>query len=248
MIKILACFDTVPLPPSLAVYPLDKKRGGIDITGRNPSARFKGTVFDDGPDGRKQGSTKLSGNGNSYVLIPNTGKLDPRYTITVLIWVYPVRSTGIVLTYNPSRTGFQLRIISPRKLLLEMVERTRRTTIRVSTPRPVIERKIWNYIGVTYSKKSKTVTFWVNAKAIATTVIGKVELDTRRSIRLGGYRGSRDFFKGLLSCLQVYSFELTSRQIEEAKKMCFLKGEMKSLSQLLESCGLVLDTFAFNMC
>ena len=247
MRNILACFDTVPMPPSLAVYPLDKKRGGIDITGRNPSARFKGTVFDVGPDGRKQGSTKLSGNGNSYVLIPNTGKLDPRYTITVLIWVYPVRSTGIILTYNPSRKGFQLRIISPRKLRLEMVERTRRTTITVSTPRPVIESKIWNYIGVTYSKKSKRVTFWVNSMAVATKVIGNVELDTRGTIRLGGYTRSRDFFKGLLSCLQVYSVELTSSQIEEAKKMCLLKGKMKSLLQfMLESCSLVLDTF--TMC
>ena len=219
------CVPTVRLPSSLAVYPLDKKRGGVDITGRNPSATFGKVSYGEGPDGRKSGSTQLSGQPKSYVEIPNSGKLDARYYISVLIYVYSEKQTGTILNYNPDRKGFEVSIIGQRKLQVGILERTRKTTITVSTTKPVIEDKIWNYVGVTYGRK--TLTIWVNSKVVASKVIGKVQLDTGRPIRLGSYRGSRNYFRGRLFCLQVYSVELSGRQIEEARKRCFLEGKMK---------------------
>lgn len=225
---------TVRLPSTLAVYPLDGKRRGGDISrSRNPSATLIGVRYRQGPDGRRDGSTQFYGRRNSYVEIPNTGKLDARYSITVLIWVYNEGRSGIVLNYNPNRRGFQLRMISRRVLQVVIVERTRRRTITVRTRGRFIKYKAWNYIGVTYNEGSQVVTVWVNSKVVVTKRIGRVQLDTRKPIRLGGQRGNREYFRGRLFCLQLYSVALSRKQIDEAKKKCFLKGKIKCFVPLL---------------
>ncbi|XP_044174222.1 uncharacterized protein LOC122957851 [Acropora millepora] len=215
----------VKLPRTLAVYPFDKKRGRTDISrGKNPPAVFgKVVAYGEGPDSRKDGSFQFSGRKDSYIVIPNDGRLDAKYSITVLIWAFPVSRSGVILTYNPAGKGFQLRIISPQRLQVILVERTRRTTITINTPRPVIQYKAWNYIGVTYSESAQKITIYVDSKAVATKTIGKVQLNTRYPIRLGGRGGGREPFRGRLFCLQVYSVPLNAKQINEARKRCFLR-------------------------
>lgn len=226
IIMTCACFVAVKLPSTLAVYPLDGKRRGRDISSsRNPTATLTGVRYRQGPDGQRDGSTQFYGRRNSYVEIPNTGRLDARYSITVLIWVYHEGRSGIILNYNPNRRGFQLRMISPQVLQVVIVRRTRRRTITVRMRGRFIKYKAWNYVGVTYDERSQIVTVWVNSKAVVTRRIGRIQLDTRKAIRLGGRRGSREYFQGRLFCLQLYSVALSRKQIDEAKKKCFLKGK-----------------------
>ena len=214
------------LPSTLAVYPLDGKRRGRDISrSRNPTATLTGVRYRQGPDGRRDGSVQFYGRRNSYVDIPNPGRLDARYSITVLTWVYHEGRSGIILNYNPNRRGFQLRMNSRRVLQVVIVRRRRRRTITVRTRGRFIKYKAWNYVGVTYDDRSQIVTVWVNSKAVVTRRIGKIQLDTRKAIRLGGRRGSGEYFQGRLFCLQLYSVALSRKQIDEAKKKCFLKGK-----------------------
>ena len=213
------------LPKTLAVYALDFKRRGRDLSrSRNPTATLVGIRYSQGPDGRRDGSTQFYGRRNSYVEIPNTGKLDARYSITVLIWVYNEKRSGIILNYGRNRRGFQIRMISQRVLQVLIVRRTRRTTITVQTRGRVMKYKAWNYVGVTYDERRQVVTVWVNMKAVVTRRVGRIQLDTSKTIRLGGRTGSREYFRGRLFCLQLYSVALYRKQIEEAKKRCFLKG------------------------
>ena len=215
------------LPRTLAVYPLDYIRRGRDLSrNRNPSARFYGITYKQGPDGRRDGSTQFYGRSNSYVEIPNTGKLDARYSITVCIWVYHEGRRGIILNYNPNRRGFQLRMISPRVLQVIIVRRTKRTTITVQTGGRIINYKAWSYIAVTFDERSQMLTIWVNSKPVVRRTIGKVQLETRKAIILGGQKGSREYFRGRLFCLQLYSVALNRKQIEETKKRCFRKGNV----------------------
>lgn len=217
------------------MYPFDKKRGRTDISrGKNPPAVFgKVVAYGEGPDSRKDGSFQFSGRKDSYIVIPNDGRLDAKYSITVLIWAFPVSRSGAILTYNPAGKGFQLRIISPQRLQVILFERTRRTTITINTPRPVIQYKAWNYIGVTYSESAQKITIYVNSKAVATKTIGKVQLNTRYPIRLGGRGGGREPFRGRLFCLQVYSVPLNAKQINEARKRCFLRGKINLFSSTI---------------
>ena len=219
------CFClTERLPSTLAVYPLDDKRKRNDISReKNPPAKLGKVTYGEGPDGRQYGSTQFSGLSNSYVEIPNTGKLDARYSITVLTHVFKEkRSGGYILRYNPAGKGFQVRIISGR-LEVQIVERRRRTTFLVSTRKPVIGEKVWRYIGVTYSERTQRLTIWVNSNPISFKVLRKVQLDTKYPIRLGGSVNGQ-YFRGRLFCLQLYSVALSQGEIEEARKKCFLKG------------------------
>lgn len=222
----MVCVFIVKLPRTLAVYPLDRRRGGRDISrSRNPSARLIGVRYNQGPDGRRDGSVQFYGRRNSYVEIPNTGRLDARYSITVLIWVYNEGRFGTILNYNPNRKGFQLRMISRRVLQVVIAQRTRRRVITVRTRGRFMKYKAWNYVGVTYSERQQTMTIRVNLKVVAKRRIGRLQLDTRRSIRLGSQRGNKNYFRGRLFCLQLYSEALSGKQINEAKKKCFLKGK-----------------------
>lgn len=219
------------------MYALDFKRRGRDLSrSRNPKATLVGIRYKQGPDGRRDGSTQFYGRRNSYVEIPNTGKLDARYSITVLIWVYNEGRSGIILNYGRRRRGFQLRMISQRVLQVLIVRRTRKTTITVQTRGRVMKYRAWNYVGVTYDERSQAVTVWVNMKAVLTRRIGRVQLDTRKVIRLGGLTGSREYFRGRLFCLQLYSVVLYRKQIDEAKKRCFLKGMICYNSSVLNYC------------
>lgn len=223
-----AFIHTVKPATALAVYPLDRRRGGTDISqARNPDARFVGTKFGQGPDGRKSGSTQFFGSSGSYVEIRNTGKLDARLSITVLVWVYHSGRSGIILNYNPYSKQFQLRMISPRVLQVVIVERTRRTTITLRTRRINLHKKAWNYVGFTYDRRSELATIWLDSKAVVRRRVGKLQLDTRKAIRLGAYTGSRQYFRGRLFCLQLYRDPLSQEQIKQAKGTCFVKGEMK---------------------
>lgn len=214
------------LPSPLAVYPLDDTRKRTDISGeRNPPANLGKVTYGEGPDGRQYGSTQFSGRSDSYVEVPNTGKLDPKYSITVLVDAYKERrSSGCILSYNSAGKGFQVRIISPRRLEVEMFERKRRTRFSLRTSKRVIEDKAWNSIGVTYSEKSQKLTIWVNAEAVAFKASGKVQLDTKYPIRLGSC-GRGKYFRGRLFCLQLYGVALSGKQMKEARKKCFLKGK-----------------------
>lgn len=218
------------LPSTLAVYPLDRKRKGKDISGsRNPSADFNSVGYNEGPDGRRFGSVEFSGQSNSYAIIPNNGKLDARYSITVLVHLFYQGGSGPFFNYNPEKKGLLLRMISATKLEVEIIDRKRRTSIKVKTPGRVFQREAWNYIGMTYSERRQLVSIWVNLKLVATKRVGKVELDTGHPIRLSGYKNSRGYFRGRLFCLQLYSVALTGEKIKEAMKKCFLKGKRERL-------------------
>ena len=205
------------------MYPLDKNRGGIDISSsRNLPAKPVRIKYSEGPDGRRYGSTEFYDR-TSYVEIPNTGKLDPRYSSTFLIWVNHRGRYGNILRYKSNK--FEVRMISSRVLEVVIKGRIRRRTNRVQTPRNEIRYKAWNYIGVTYDYGKEMLTIWVNSKPVVTRRIGKVQLDTRKDINLGGEFGGKGYFLGRLFCLQLYSYPLSGRQIEQAKKRCFLKGK-----------------------
>jgi len=96
---------------------------------------------------------------------------------------------------------------------------------------------------VTYDERSQAVTVWVNMKAVLTKRIGRVQLDTEKVIRLGGLIGSREYFRGRLFCLQLYSVALYKKQIDEAKKRCFLKGIIRYNFSVFNYC---LNRAIFN--
>ena len=75
---------------AVAVYQLNSASKNRDISGYvNPPATFVGVYYALGPDNHPQGALSFRGRRNSYVLIPNNGCLDTRFSLTIIMWVYP---------------------------------------------------------------------------------------------------------------------------------------------------------------
>lgn len=212
------------LPFVLSVFPLDRSHGGVDIIKRSPSGRVYNIKYAPGPDGRKDGSTEFLGRRNSYIEIPNTGKLDARRSMTILAWVYHEGKSGPIFNYDIGGFGVHLWMTRPRVLFIRFVRRNKKYTHSVSSDRRPINYRAWNYIGATYDYKTGVASLWLNSKRIASRRIGRFDLATNYPIRIGVRRGDRRYFRGRLFCIQVYSAALTEKQIRQAAKRCF-KGK-----------------------
>ena len=64
-------------------------------------------------------------------------------------------------------------------------------------------------------------TIWVNNRPVVRTNIGRIRLATNYPIRMGAKVGDQRYFRGRVSCVQVYSVALKRKQIIRAAKKCF---------------------------
>ena len=217
-----SCFPSV-LPLLVAVYPLDRINGGRDISPRKcPTGRRVGVRIAPGPDGRRDGSTQFYGNRNSYVEIPNNGKLDTVASISILTWVYHEGIKGPIVNYRPGPGwGVHLWMVGPRTLFARFVRRDGVFTKAVVVTSRKIRYRAWNYIGATYDYKTGVAKLWVNSRLLVVKSIGRFRLATNYPIRIGARRGDKRYFKGRIFCVQIYSHALNRKQIWAASKTCF---------------------------
>lgn len=219
------------LPRIVAIYPLDEQYQGRDVSrNRNPTGRHVGVRTGPGPDGWPNTATEFFGNKNSYIEFPNTGKLDTRNSITVLAWVLHFGRSGPIFNYNRGpRWGVHLWMTRPRQFFARFVKRNGRFTTPLVTHGGNVRYKAWNYIGATYDGNTGMATLWVNNRPVVRTNIGRIRLATNRPVRMGAKIGDRRYFRGRVSCVQVYSVALNRKQIMNAAKRCF-----KSKSALIQ--------------
>lgn len=216
-------FDIIGLPRIVAIYPLDEQYQGRDISkNRNPTGRLVGVRTGPGPDGWPNTATEFFGNANSYIEISNTGKLDTSRSITVLAWVLHLGQAGPIFNYNPGpQWGVHLWMTKPRQFFARFVKRNGRFTTPLVTHGNNVRYKAWNYIGATYDGNTGMATLWVNNRPVVRTNIGRIRLATNRPVRMGAKIGDRRYFRGRVSCVQVYSVALNRKQIINAAKRCF---------------------------
>ena len=204
------------------MYALDGYRRGKDISGsRNPRASLIGVGTGPGPDGRKDGSIKFYGQRTSYVQIPNTGRLDAQNSITIIIWIYHDGIKGPIVYYNPRGFGVHLSMEGRREILASFARRSKGYSIPIRSRQ--IKYRAWNYVATTFDQRSGLATLYVNSRPVAYKKIGRIKLATNYPIRLGARIGLKRYFRGRLFCLQLYSKALSRRQIEAAKRKCFLR-------------------------
>lgn len=214
-------FLSVPLPSSLAVYALDGYRRGKDISGsNNPTASLIGTGTAPGPDGRRDGSIKFHGRRNSYVRITNSGRLDAQFSITIIVWMFHDGVNGPFVHYNPQGLGVELAMTGRREIVARFVKRSSRYSIPLKSRQ--IKYRAWNYVATTFEQKTGLAKLYINSRQVAYKTVGRMRLATNYPLRLGAREGDRRYFRGRLFCLQIYSKPLSGRQIEAAKRKCFL--------------------------
>ena len=212
---------------AVAVYPLSSRTRGRDISRyRNPSGYLRHVRLTPGPDGRPRGSYYFYGRPNSYIQFSNRGRLDTKRSITLLAWIYHQGRAGPIFNYMPNGWGVHFWMINPRTLFARFTRRRGRrfsTHVASGTVRP----GRWQFVGATYSRRTGRAKLFVNNRFTTSKYVGRFNLATNYHVRMGARIGDRRYFRGRISCMQVFDKALNRRQILRRKRRCFRRGPIR---------------------
>ena len=213
-------------PRAQAIYPLSKKTRTRDLgLYNNPAGTARNIRYAPGPDRRRNTATQFLGRSSSYIEFPNRGKLDTKRSITLMAWIYHEGRAGPIFNYMPNGWGCHFWMISPRRLFVRFAKRRGRRFTAAVTSRRVLPRR-WQYVAATYDYGRGIAKLFVNRRFVASRRIGRIRLATNYPVRMGARAGDRRYFRGRISCMQVYAQALTTSQILRRKKRCFTRGKM----------------------
>ena len=199
----------------MAIYPLTRRTRGRDVgLYGNPKGIMGYVRPATGPDGRPGTSYQFFGRRNSYIRFPNRGRLDAKYSITLLAWVYP-EGVGPVFRY-----GVDFSVCRGRRLCLKIFPRgSRNIRVRPLRAGRVIRYRKWQYVGVTYEQRTGDAMIYVDGRLVTRKRMRRIPLRTNIPATMGA--GGGRYFRGRISCMQVYGSALSLRQILRRKRRCF---------------------------
>ena len=224
----LFLFPDVPLP--VAFFSLSGTNGTVD---RSPNGAIRAVSnnikFAPGPYGNPNGSFYFSGiNNSSYVKLRKSGQLDTRFSIGVFAWVHLGNSSGPIYTHElPNKYyGLSLRV-SPSTLGVKVTYVDRKTLSRyLLFKENVLEAYSWNFVGTTYDYHTGVASIFVNNSTVMLKYIkAKMELATYSIVTIGAMKKQKVYFRGRISCLQVYDQALSVDQIIKVKARCNQSGK-----------------------
>ena len=191
----------------------------------NAKGEQKGTVFSPGIHGEPNGSIEVQGRSDSYIeLKKDAGNLNIKYSISILLYVYPMGSPGPIVNYKKDGHGVQIYESKyPRDsqtLAARVNERSKLGRTKVVQKIGILTRNQWHFIGMTYNYSSGLVKLWHNGHQVAFQNIGTIQIATQFDVRIGARQITNQFFRGRVACLQFYNTALTQRQIEKARIAC----------------------------
>ena len=210
----------VGLPKPVAVYPFNAQDGTKDVGSfKLPSATAVGVKLLEGPDGKPGGSYYFSGGASSYVEIPSHAKLDTSFSITVMMWVKP-RSDGPLFHFHPSGWLIHLWVIAdPLRFYWRVVKKSGARPNPLKYP---VKDGTWQHVTATYQYSTGMARLFVDQIMIKELNIGTFEIASAEPVRIGKTDHDRRYFRGRVSCIQVYDIALTQEEIAATKNRCFL--------------------------
>ena len=220
--KLVNYFYFTALPPAMAFFPLTTKYGSRDTSPtRNKAGKMVGISPAKGPDGQFGGAYKFRGRRDSFIEFPNNGRLDTKYSITILAYVNP-EAPGPIFNYDPKGFGVLLWMVRPNVLFARFVKRNKKFT------QPVVTNKVkpgtWNWVAATYDKVTGYARLYVDSRKTAERNLGPIRLATNYPVRMGARVRDRRFFRGKITCVQVFNVALNEKQIQNARQSCFKPG------------------------
>ena len=213
-------------PRAQAIYPLSQRTGARDLgLYSNPKGTARNIRYAPGPDRRRNTATQFLGSSSSYIEFPNRGRLDTKRSITLVAWIYHEGRAGPIFNYMPNGWGVHFWMVSPRTLFVRFTRRRGRRFTSGVTSRKVLPRR-WQYVGATYDYNRGIAKLFINRRFVVSRRIGRIRLATNYPVRMGARVGDRRYFRGRISCMQVYDRPLTTAQILRRKKRCFTRGNI----------------------
>ena len=209
----------------MAVYPFNNKTGVNDVSPYKGEGISEGTLFSQGIHGELGGSIEVQGHAHSYIELTNTGHLDTKVSITILLYVYPLGSSGPIVNYKRDGHGVQIYETSRNGKGTLGARINPRDTVRYQPEvykARILRFNEWQFIGVTYNGSSGVVNLWHEGQAVASRRYDRLaDIATQFDVRIGTRQGNTgECFSGRLACLQFYSTALTVLQIKKARTAC----------------------------
>ena len=146
----------------LALFPLNARYEARDVIGGNPEGQINQAIPSLGPDDVEDGSLAFLGTPDSYIEFPNDGRLDAKYSLTILVWIYPEKE-GPIVNFQRDGWGANLWLAQSRKLLAHFVQRNKQQLSEPLQSNKIIPNE-WNYVGATYDHTTGRAGLWVNGK------------------------------------------------------------------------------------
>ena len=204
-----------------AFYPLNYLSRGRDLSMfRNPPGILGYVRSAPGPDKLPGGSYQFYGRPDSYIYLPNRGKLDTRKSISIIAWIRNDGGAGPIFHYMPNGWGVYLWMLSSNTVGVRFTRRQRRASTTVLSNRVITPHK-WQYIAATYDYISGDARLYLDGNVIARKRLGRIRLATNYPVRIGAKKRDRRNFRGRISCVMVFDVALNRNQIARRKKRCF---------------------------
>ena len=146
-----------------------------------------------------------------------------------MVWIKNAGASGPIFNYMPNGWGVHFWMISPRTLFVRYTKRGGRRFTPALASRTVRHNK-WQLVATTYNYRTGVAKLFVQNRFVTRRRIGRIRLATNYPVRIGARIGDRRYFRGSISCIQVYNRALTAAQIRRRRKMCF--GIGKSITKL----------------
>ncbi|CAH1268732.1 CSMD1 [Branchiostoma lanceolatum] len=201
----------------VGLWTFGAENGTADVTGNGNDGVASGTQLSDGPNGTS-GSYEFSGSSGSYVEIPNNGRLDVRYSLTVLAHIFPTGAAGPIFNFRTDDWGVHLWQTAANQIFVRAV--TRDGTLLDAVRADVLQQSSWNYVGATYSYGTGELAVWHDGVKAANLSVGVTQLATQYAARVGYRDGDSRAFSGRIACLQLYDYAMQQGQILEARTKC----------------------------
>ena len=231
----------------VAFFPLRGANGTVDLSPNGATeAKSYGITFAPGPFGNPNGSFFFSGMNDSFVHLENNGELDTRFSTSIFSWVYLQNSTGFIYKYETAYAFFTCSLKVFHQSLGVRVTYMDRKTLKAYFlyKRNILKLDKWNFIGTTYDYQTGIATIFVNNSVVTQRVLKvNMELSTASEVLIGGTNRWNRFFRGRISCLQVYNQALSIEQIVKVKTRCNKTGEL--LNTFTNPWVLVFKMFLF---
>ncbi|XP_070574606.1 uncharacterized protein [Ptychodera flava] len=216
----LSTAQAVGLGDLVAFWPMNSLFLLDDVTkgGNDGAISAAELVFDSVqyPDG----AYRFKGKPHSYVEFQNNGAYDVNEkSMTLLVRVYPLGSSGPIFDFNKNGYGVQLWQTNANDFAVLFVSRDFQQSTQIMATN-VLSQRSWNFIGFTYAQATGEAKLWHDGIAVVSDDVGTMALATQYEVRMGAVNGDNRYLNGFVTCVQVYDRALSSLEIEQAEKLC----------------------------
>lgn len=210
----------------MAFFPFNDEFKASDISCYdNKPGKVVGAQLTTGPYGASKSAYDFAASKTNYIELPGSSYTDTKYSTTVLLWIYHSGFSGPIVDYA---NGYGVSLwMTGKDTLYGRIVSPDGTNHQFLSSNQIGLQYSWHYVGIGYDYSTGIAILWVNGIKVQQAYIGSIELKTDGALRLGALDSDDRYFRGKISCLQVYDKALTASEILMAKERCKKPGRLE---------------------